>query len=473
MILVRILLVGFLSLQGAMARGEDGLTITNAVEFPGGYYPAGGAIQARDGTFYCVYSGGGDFHKGAVLRIGPDRNPTILMSFDGTNGFFPTAPPVEGPDGALYGTTEVGGEYDLGTVFRISTNGDLVTLFSFNGTNGALPDAELIFGADGNLYGTTSNGGSNTNLVFLRFKGFGTIFRMTPEGEHTLLASFDGTNGSSPLGRLLEYTNGVFFGTTWGGGVSNRGTVFRYSSARGLETMVLFNGTNGAKPFAGLVAATDGWLYGTTRDGGTNHFSKLFKPDNPENYNGDGTIFRIHPEGEFQSLHSLSFTNGAHPCCELVQDDTGTFWGTTMYGGGNWLYPVGPGTIFRIGTNGAYSTVIKCEDVGTAPLCGFRRTIDGSLFAAAQYGSDRGGSIFNLVRAVPPKILSVLPGNYSGDLTFDGTPGQTYVVEMATSLKEGNWSGVQYAPRLKTNVCVLRIGFTPTENQFFRMKVVP
>ena len=43
-----------------------------------------------------------------------------------------------------------------GTVFKISPNGALTTLYSFTGANdGANPNAGLVQGSDGNFYGTT------------------------------------------------------------------------------------------------------------------------------------------------------------------------------------------------------------------------------------------------------------------------------------------------------------------------------
>src|SRR4029079_6510304 len=69
----------------------------------------------------------------------------------------------------IYGTTQVGGAYGFGTVFRMSPNGALTTLLYFDGFNGANPRAPLMQAADGSFYGTTINGGVN---------GFGTIFQL-------------------------------------------------------------------------------------------------------------------------------------------------------------------------------------------------------------------------------------------------------------------------------------------------------
>ena len=51
--------------------------------------------------------------------------------------------------------------YGYGTVFKISPNGALTSLYSFTGGNdGANPYAGLVQGSDGNFYGTTQYGGT-------------------------------------------------------------------------------------------------------------------------------------------------------------------------------------------------------------------------------------------------------------------------------------------------------------------------
>src|SRR5580698_8204047 len=58
----------------------------------------------------------------------------------------------------------------------------LTTLYSFtNGFDGSQPYAGLALGNDGNFYGTCFDGGSN---------GFGSVFKITPDGEFTPLYSF-------------------------------------------------------------------------------------------------------------------------------------------------------------------------------------------------------------------------------------------------------------------------------------------
>jgi uncharacterized repeat protein (TIGR03803 family) len=61
------------------------------------------------------------------------------------------------------------------------------------------------------------------------------------------LATFDGSNGSSPYGGVIEDSSGNLFGTTNQGGANGEGTVFEIKKGSGsVTTLASFNGVNGA-----------------------------------------------------------------------------------------------------------------------------------------------------------------------------------------------------------------------------------
>ena len=99
----------------------------------------------------------------------------------------------------------------------------------------------------------------------------------------TTLVSFDGADGANPYGGLVQATDGNFYGTTQGGGVSGNGTVFKLTPGGTLTTLYSFGGTDGSAPRAGLIQATDGTFYGTTAQGGPGGFGTVFK-SRPEAY---------------------------------------------------------------------------------------------------------------------------------------------------------------------------------------------
>jgi uncharacterized repeat protein (TIGR03803 family) len=191
---------------------------------------------------------------------------TLLTSFDGTNGTFPTSI-VQAGDGNFYGIAQGGGSGNFGTVFRLTTNGEVTQLCSFNGANGMNPSGRLTLGSDGCVYGTTIFGGDC---------GGGTVFRVTTNGGVTTLASFcGGTNGSFPQGKLLEVTNGLFYGTATLGGKDRfgnpaYGTMFQMTTNGELTNLATFSLSLllPYQPLSGVIKATDGNYYGVAQIGG-------------------------------------------------------------------------------------------------------------------------------------------------------------------------------------------------------------
>jgi uncharacterized repeat protein (TIGR03803 family) len=164
-----------------------------------------------------------------------------------------------------------------GTIFKITPGGTLTTLHSFNFTDGYQPWAKLVQATDGNFYGTTSEGVVAGSPI-CGF-GCGTVFKITPAGTLTTLHTFAGPDGSFPLSGLVQGTDGNFYGTTSGGGASGAcgasgcGTVFQMTQAGALTTLHSFGGADGNGPFAALVQAGNGNFYGTTTEGGANNLA--------------------------------------------------------------------------------------------------------------------------------------------------------------------------------------------------------
>src|SRR5664279_2559299 len=173
---------------------------------------------------------------------------------------------VQATDGNFYGTTNGGGANGVGTVFKITNSGMLTTLFSFCSqsvcADGAYPNARLVQATDGNFYGTTSEGGAN---------GLGTVFKITKRGKLTTLHSFCSqsgcTDGAITYEALVQATDGNFYGTTIYGGTIGVGTVFKITKSGTLTTLHSFNRADGSNPH-GLIQATDGSFYGTANGGG-------------------------------------------------------------------------------------------------------------------------------------------------------------------------------------------------------------
>lgn len=262
---------------------------------------------------------------------------------------YPQSTLVFGDDGAMYGTTQMGGDFGYGSIFRITTNGDFATLFSFNRTNGAYPFSGLLKAENGNFYGTAQNYGP---------LDYGTVFRFHTNGELTTLFSFADTNGAYPKGVLTWGTDGALYGTTFRGGREDYGTVFRLSTNGDFTSMASFAQTNGAYPFAGVVQGQDGAFYGVTRHGG------IF-----DGFNGYGTIFRVTLGGSLTTLHA--FDAVAHPVNELLQTEDGLLYGVTS------------GGFFRVTTNGTFSWIAHTPPYPLSPRSALVRGFDGAFYGMA------------------------------------------------------------------------------------------
>ncbi|HTR42726.1 MAG TPA: choice-of-anchor tandem repeat GloVer-containing protein [Pseudomonadales bacterium] len=366
-------------------------------------------IQGSDGNFYGTIYSGGDNNLGAVFKMTADGTVTNLVSFNGTNGANPGGRLTQGSDGNFYGTTANGGKNDRGTVFKMTPGGTLTTLVTFNAANGGIPYATLIQGSDGNFYGTTYWGG---NLALGGGSGYGTVFRMTPSGILTTLVKFSGDNGANPYAGVIQGADGNFYGTTqWGGTAASLGTVFKMTSAGTLTTLAFFNGANGGHPGARLVQGSDGNFYGTTQWGGLSSLN---------GGGGFGTVFKITPGGVLTTIAAFNGTNGAHPFTSLMQANDGYLYGTT-YGGGDLPVSSGNsyGTVFRTTTNGNVTTLVSFTvDNGAYPFDGVIQATDGNFYGTTGDGPTGGHTIFRF-NTSQPLSFTQQPGDRSASINGD------------------------------------------------------
>ena len=311
----------------------------------------------------------------------------LLHSFNSSHGADPNGALVQATNGDLYGTTVVGGTNNDGSVFKITPSGTLTMLHSFDATtDGEQPIGALIQGSNGNFYGTNSEGPI----------GGGSVFKITPGGTLTTLYSFcslpDCADGDSPLGGLVEGTDGNLYGTTVFGGANDSGTVFRVTTSGTFTMLYSFCSqlnlkgycADGGNIYAGLVQGTDGNFYGTTNVGGAN---------------GYGTVFRITPGGTLTTLYSFcaqtNCADGASPQTGLIQGTDGNFYGTTVEGNNG-------GTIFKITVGGTLTTLNQFCDSDIVPSCpaspsGLIQGTDGNLYGTTRFGgSNAQGTVFQM-----------------------------------------------------------------------------
>jgi uncharacterized repeat protein (TIGR03803 family) len=353
-------------------------------------------VQASDGNFYGTTAAGGAntcFSQpqfcGTVYRLSPAGVETVLHSFgaSASDGWGPAAGLIQGRDGFLYGTTAQGGEHRAGTVFRIALDGSYTVLYSFGATpaDGVTPMGALIQASDGNFYGTTASGGANTCFGAAHFCG--TVFKLTPLGVGTVLYSF----GASAA--------------------------------------------DGAIPEGALVQGRDGNFYGTTSTGGANSCGGYLSTC--------GTVFRLTPQGVETVLHTFgaSLADGAAPQGTLIQASDGNFYGTTTSGGGHYCSNVaGCGTVFRMSTDGVLTVVYAfaatpTDGDGPAPFLVQAR--DGLLYGTTRRGGAKGwGTIFRMPLDGVPTILH----DFDDRSASDGSDPDGSLIQAS----DGNFYGVTF-----------------------------
>jgi uncharacterized repeat protein (TIGR03803 family) len=310
------LLIGGLRLGGTAFRmtPAGGLTVLhNFAGGPSDGRSVGALIQGSDGNFYgsTLFGGPADAGTlagfsgyGTVFQMTPQGTVTPIHFFDSTTRGG-SGPLLQASDGNFYGTN---GE----VVFRMTPSGTLTVLHVFSGRSpdGTLPSKDgLIQATDGNLYGTSGDYATNgTFSVPHSFPGYGsangltqgadgnfygtttpgrtgfgpsgTVFKLTPDGQLTVLHAFNDRDGYYPLSRLVQARNGNFYGTTSGAPQLNiPGTLFMITPGGAFSVLHYFSGSaiDGAQPGTALIQGSDGNLYGTTWMGGASNLGTVFR----------------------------------------------------------------------------------------------------------------------------------------------------------------------------------------------------
>jgi len=330
------------------------------------------------------------------LRLGAAwaQTESVLYSFCSQGGCADGREPIAGvvvdQQGNLYGTTQHGGAQGGGTVFQLNLEGQETVLYSFcvqpNCADGAFPQAGVALDPKGNLYGTTASGGALDGCGGL---GCGSVFKLTPAGQETVLDSLAGYYGYTPVAGVVFDQKGNLYGTTlFGGdyqyqcrvnGSIGCGVVFGLTP-KGKEIVLhsfctQANCADGAEPSAGLVPDPQGNGYGTTLYGGAH---------------GNGVVFKLTPDGKYRVLYSFcaqaNCTDGAEPAAGVVLDQEGNLYGITSWGGAH-----GNGVVFKLTPTGketvlySFCAQANCAD-GSTPVAGLVLDQNRNLFGTTRIG---------------------------------------------------------------------------------------
>ena len=417
-----------------------------------GSQPHAGVIRDSTGNLYGTTRFGGTFQMGVVYKLDTTGKETVLHSFTGgAEGRSPLASVVRDSAGNLYGTTDAGGTSDFGTVFKIDTAGRETVLYSFTGgTDGGNPKrAGVIRDSAGNLYGTTANGGASLvgvvykvdttgqEMVLYSFtggtdggnpfagvirdsagslygttagggaSGWGTLYKLNPSGQETVLYSFTGAaDGGQPLAVVIMDSAGNFYGTTEFGGASNLGVVYKVDKT-GKEAVLhsFAGGTDGSSvAFAGVIRDSGGNLYGTTNQGGSS---------------SGGVVYRLNTTGREKLLYVFpGSSSGDTPAAGVIRDSAGNLYGTTLAGGS-----FGWGVVYKVDMAG-HETVLYTFTGGadgSQPRTGVTRDSTGNLYGTTNNGGTWGrGVVYKVDKSGKQTVLHSFMGQVDGDYPFTG-----------------------------------------------------
>jgi uncharacterized repeat protein (TIGR03803 family) len=307
-----------------------------------------------------------------AVSVCPAQTFETLYNFaNGSDGSYPVGPLIQGLNGNFYGATN---GTTSGTIFDVNAQGTLTTQAILPGNSGS---ANLALGSDGNYYGTEPTGGGEFS---------GTLFQLASGGQFSVLYTFSGgTDGYWPSSLVLG-TNGILYGTTFGGGnfgcnaPHGCGTVFEVLNRTVITRYSFGTKDAGISPEGGLALGPDGNLYGTTSapQPGTS---------------GGGTVFRITPTGKLTTLYRFCLQSGCpdgNSPSSLTLGADGNFYGTTQFGGDNTCRTGGCGTVFKITPGGTLTTLYAFPGgwpLGVGPSAVIQAT-DTNLYGATFQGGD-------------------------------------------------------------------------------------
>jgi uncharacterized repeat protein (TIGR03803 family) len=231
----------------------------------------------------------------------------------------------------------------------------------------------------------------------------------------TVLTVFSGGLGPD-FAALAQGFDGNFYGASDLGGVNSKGAIYRLTPDGVVTVIYSFCAqrrcTDGSDPGA-LILGKDGNFYGSTSAGGTVD----------KNHGGDGTFFKITPEGALTTISSFcgaSCGEVTSPSPQL-QATNGNFYGATVNGGAQNF-----GTVFKMTSQGVVSTVYSfcsktnCADgFGAAALV---QAANGSFYGTTSVGPYH-GTLFKMLPAGKLTTLHTFCVDLTTCLDGDGPAG--------------------------------------------------
>jgi len=362
-----------------------------------GGLPCASLLMINDSLLYgTTLKGGAYYNFGTIFNYNINSNYyVVLLSFDSVaDGFSPIGTLIQASNGLLYGTTEYGGtnNFSGGTIFSydISTNVKTI-VYSFLGSlaDGQFPQGTLVQASNGLLYGLTVTGGIYSGVnAYGALEGCGNMFSFNIDSNTYHIVHFfgNGWDGNSPIGSLIQASNGLLYASTQGGGEYGFGALINYNTISNIESSLFNFGSfnTGYSPAGQLLLASNGLLYGLNSYGGTYGYGTIYTYDIPTN-----TYTDVYNFGN-------GFDGKTPINCSLIQANNGLLYGGTYNGGtcdtGMGLLTLGEGTLFNFDINTNTETVLHNFGVGydgAIPSGSLLQAKNGLLYGVTAGGGDR------------------------------------------------------------------------------------
>ncbi len=192
-----------------------GGVVAPVYQFPANQGIAAPIVYGNDGNYYGVEEDALD-SAGYVFRVTPAGVPTTICNLpQGTFRGSQTVPFLQASDGNFYGGTIAGGANGFGSLYKLTPGGQYTLLYSFPRGKASGGPTTLIEASDGNLYGAAQAG-----------NGEGEIFRITKTGQYSVIYLMsNGDDGTCPCW-LLQGSDGLIYGIAHAGGSVGAGSFF-------------------------------------------------------------------------------------------------------------------------------------------------------------------------------------------------------------------------------------------------------
>jgi uncharacterized repeat protein (TIGR03803 family) len=260
---------------------------------------------------------------------------------------------------------------------------------------GMFPNGRLVQGSDGNFYGTSQQGGVKLG---------GTAFRLTPGGKVSSIYPFDSgfsDIGAAPYAAFCVGTDRNLYRTTTKRSCNQAGCIFKMA----LSGQPTFLQCNNLGPAAVPVSFTQ---FMRARDG--TFYTASYDLDSSTPYQV-GVIYHLNVDGSVLFSTRMDRTaHGAEPKAPLTEGADGNIYGVASQGGINEL-----GTMFRVSPAGVITLLHPfAGSDGSKPESALIQASDGNFYGTTTRGGKYDmGTVF---RATTTGMVTTL-------VSFNGANG--------------------------------------------------